>query len=448
MVAGIALVVGVVAVCVTVGADARWLAALGHHIVSRHAIPRGIPFAAASTSHWSNPLVLGELVLHWLYVLFGARGFVLAQLVAVGASMTLLAKDARADGGTVRGTVVALMLLWVGAFSSLAIVRAQLFSLVLFPALIAILRAESRNLSRRIWLVVPLIALWANLHGGVLIAPILVCTYLGFARLRAEPGTSLMVGAAALAATLATPAGIHTLGYYSGLVTNLAAERGAGMWTPLALSSVLDCLWLVTGLALAGLAFRRRSDWPRLWEIVAAAILCAMTVKASRSGVWLLFLLVGPAARGLVEEPTRNLARYAAMATVSVLLVAFGIARGAAPGGASSSLVTRAIALAHGSPILATEIPAEQVALAGGRVWISNPLDAFSRKDQARYLDWLAGHGAGLTAIRPGVNVVLVGDDSPADHLMTHAAGFTPGPSSGSARIYVRISQFGARRSA
>ena len=54
---------------------------------------------------------------------------------------------------------------------ALLVVRSQLFSLALFPLLVLLLRGEARAPSRRIWLLVPLVALWSNLHGGVLLAP-------------------------------------------------------------------------------------------------------------------------------------------------------------------------------------------------------------------------------------------------------------------------------------
>jgi hypothetical protein len=53
---------------------------------------------------------------------------------------------------------------------------------------------------------------------------------------------------------------------------------------------------------------------------------------------------------------------------------------------------------------------AEQVELAGGRVWVGDPIDAFRRRDQALYLDWLDGRASGraaldharLVLVRPG----------------------------------------------
>ena len=57
--------------------------------------------------------------------------------------------------------------------------------------------------------------------------------------------------------------------------------------------------------------------------------------------------------------------------------------------GAGGPLLRRAETLAGGAPILAEPVAAEQLALRGDRIWIGNPIDAFSRRDQLLYLDWL-----------------------------------------------------------
>src|SRR5262249_33663963 len=80
--------------------------------------------------------------------------------------------------------------------------------------------------------------------------------------------------------------------------------------------------------------------------------------------------------------------------------------------GARDDLLRRALADAHGTPILSTDILAEQVALAGGTIWIGNPLDAFSRRDQRLYLDWLLGEPRGDAALAQSPRVVLVQPDS------------------------------------
>src|SRR5580765_8334150 len=83
-VAGLAALTALVG---TIGADARWLAALGGAIVSRGSIPDGVPFATAPSGDWANVPVLGELIFHALESAGGVRLLLLAQVVAVAAAM-------------------------------------------------------------------------------------------------------------------------------------------------------------------------------------------------------------------------------------------------------------------------------------------------------------------------------------------------------------------------
>ena len=294
LVAALGVVLGVCALLAIIGADSRWLAAVGRVVARQHAIPRGVPFASGATGTWANVPVLAELAFYGLERTLGDRGLMLAELAAVGAALVILARDALAGGATQVGSAWALMLGAIGCLPALAVVRVQLFSLVLFPALVALLRAETRQPSRRIWLAVPLLALWSNLHGAALIGLGLTLVYLSCARLREDPRAAVGVGMAAAVAVCATPAGIRTIAYYHGLLTNQIAARGEGLWAPLSLSAPLDLLLIIAGTGLA-LQFFRAS--PSFWERVALAPLAAMTVEASRSGVWLLFFLIPTAAR-------------------------------------------------------------------------------------------------------------------------------------------------------
>jgi hypothetical protein len=431
----VALLTGLAGVFTAVGADARWLAALGGVVIAHGAVPSGIPFMAAAGHGWPNPLVLAELIFHTLESGFGDRGIALAQLFAVGLALWLLARDARSSGAPAAGTCGALALVALGAFPSLAIARVQMFSLVLFPALIWLLRAESRNPSRRLWVAVPLIALWSNLHGAVLLGLAVLGGYLLLGRLRAQPVTAIGVGLASAAAVCATPAGIHTVAYLHGLTTNLAAARGAGQWAPLG-QSPFDVVALTAG---ALLLLKARGRRPAVWELAVFVGLVALTVGAARDEVWLLFFLASPAARGrllLGRDLSRALPAGAALATV---LLALALGRAPAPAGASAPLVREAVALAQGTPVLADGIPAEQVALEGGRILAGNPLDALPRAEQASYLDWLAGHRSGRRELRDTrVRVVLVSRGSAADGLVRADPAFTRRGGDATANLYVR----------
>jgi hypothetical protein len=54
-------------------------------------------------------------------------------------------------------------------------------------------------------------------------------------------------------------------------------------------------------------------------------------------------------------------------------------------------------------------------------VWVADPIDAFRRRDQRLYLDWLAGRPAGRAAVRHA-RLVLVSRTSSAGRVAAHDA--------------------------
>lgn len=431
----IATILALAALVSRVGSDAQWVAALGHVIVVRHAIPDGIPFAASATGRWPNTLVLAELTFSGVESVLGDRGLMLAQLLAVGGGLTILAWDARAGGADPIGSSAALLLLAVGALPSLAIARLQMFSLVLFPALVALLRAERRAPSRRLWFAPVLLALWSNLHGAALLGLGVLVVYLVLDRARSQPVTALAVAVTGALSLCLTPALGRSVEYYAGLLTNVAAQQGMGMWAPLSLRSPLDVVMIAAALVLVWRMWRARAA---RWEWATLAVLALATVRADRDGVWMLMFAAVPAARALA--PGRSLRALVPVAAAgAAVALAFALVRGPVPSGASGALVRGAVALAHGTPVLADGSIDEQVAMAGGRIWAGNPIDAFSRRVQTAYLDWAAGEPAGSGAVTAAVRVALVSRGSPTEALMARLPGFIPARSDHTAVLYERV---------
>lgn len=415
-----ALILAVVALIGRVGADARWLAALGRVIASRHSIPAGIPFAPEASSHWPNVPVLAELTFHWLEGAFGDRGLMLAQLTAVAGALGLLISDARSGGAEDSGTSRVLLVAGLAAVPALAIARSQLFSLALFPALCWLLRAEDRRPSWRIWLALPLLALWSNLHGAVLVGCGVLAAYALLSRFRREPLVALLVVAGAAAAICATPAFLRSVDYYQGVLGSQAAALGQGMWGMLSLGSPLDVAFIACAILLFVQFFRAR---PQPWECLAAGGLALLTLQTGRSGIWLTLFLVPAAGRSFA--PRRQwLGLAAPVAVLCAAVVVFALVRGPRLEGAGSPLLRRALALADGSPVLAAGGIDEQVALAGGRVAAGDPIDAFPARTQIAYLGWLNGDLRALHELDDGVRVVLVLRGSRVQRLMTEARGF------------------------
>jgi hypothetical protein len=429
----VALAAAVVAVAGTIGPDARWLSALGRSIVRLGAIPHGVPYAAAPSGAWHNVPVLAELVFRGLQSGFGERGLLAAQMVATVAALALIQRDARRLGATDAGAAAVIVVVLVAGLLAFAGIRAQLFSLVLFPAVVMLLRSDERFSSRRIWLLVPLLALWSNLHGAALVGLGVALIYLFVSRARRHLLESAAVAGASALALCLTPALAGTPAYYSDALTNEAARRGYGLWAPLSLSSGFDVV-LIAGavVLLVGFVCAR----PAFWELATAVALAVLAAHAARNGIWLLLFLAAPAASGLrlAARPRRAIVHCVALMLLAAAVA--GLVRGPLEPGASRGLIARAIDAAHGRPILAEPAAAEQIALAGGRVWIANPLDAFRRSDQRLYLDWLQGRPSGARVLE-GKAVILVSRHSEIARQLSRDRGFTQATTDGRFRLFV-----------
>lgn len=369
-----------------IGADARWLDAVGRLVAHGH-LPGALPFATAPTAGWHDAPALGELVFHGLVSLGGDRMLIVAQVLAAAIGFGALAAGIEERVAGPVGALVAL-----GALPSLLVTRNGLYSLALFPVLLLLLER-----GRRLWLAVPLIVLWANLYGGVLVGWALLAVYVAVARRRAWPVLAL-----ATVGLFATPALWHTADYYRGAISNEAAKLGVGLWSPLGLT-LFDVLLVI---AAALLVYAAGRQW-RPWEAVAALGLAAATVHTARIGVWLLMVAAYPATRGLRMPATTRVPRLAAV--VPLIAIVAGITLWSRND--AGSLARRAAAT--GKPVLADAVAAEQVEALGGRVWVANPIDAFRAADQRVYLKWLDGEPEGRSAVdHAGLVLVLRGSDA------------------------------------
>jgi hypothetical protein len=418
-------------------ADGPWLAELGRAIADRGGVPDGIPYATAVTDGWPNVPVLGELIFALLSS-FGGRGVQVAQVAAVAGTLALLVRDARRSGARERALAIALLLLVPACFGPIIAIRGQLFSLPLFAACALLLRAEAQTPSRRIWLLVPLLALWGNLHGAVLTGAAVAGAYLVFERGRKRPLESAAVAVASALALCANPALWNTPAYILGVLHNEAAKQAIGLWAPLSPGNWVDVAFVLAAVPLLAGALRSR---PRLWEIVALAGLALLTVHAARGGIWLALFAVPLAATGFGGEARSGrvprLARPVALALVAVVLI--GVARGPFPSGATQRVLDRTLAVADGTPVLAEDLMAEQVADAGGRVWVSNPIDAFRPSDQRLYVAWLQGLPAGDAALTHAPRAVLVRLDGKADHRLRTDSDFRRVASDPRTVLYARV---------
>lgn len=413
---------------VVLGADLLWVVALGDSVRATGSVPDGVPFATAPQAGWHNPIVLAELLLSLVDGL-GTPALAALQLVLVGVTLlVVLADGRRAGGGELRGALV-VSLLVVGASAGFAVTRLPSLSLVPFVLAVAVMRRQHEHPDRGVWWLVPLVLLWGNLHGAVLVGLAVLGVFLVLSPGGGPWPRRVGVGVGAALTLVLTSAGTGTPAYYLSALRNEAAARHTDLWARPSLGHPLDVAMLVAAAVLLLLALRGR---PALWEWVAVAGLAVGTASAARNGVWLLLFLAGAAMRArrqpepetepeteggseVVPERRPSLGRRVAAPLVTVVVVGVGAGvvlagRGTSVGAPGERLVPIVREVAQGRPVLAVEPLAETLARDGVRVWAANPVDAFPREVQADFLDFL--HDGTVPEAADVDVVVLAADDA------------------------------------
>ncbi|HEX8976682.1 MAG TPA: hypothetical protein VF781_09230, partial [Solirubrobacteraceae bacterium] len=315
--------------------------------IAHHGIPHHEVFTLAARGRpWVDQQWLAQLI---EYEAWGAGGYVglgLLNALAIAGGYAGLAAICLRRGASAVMTLVGCLLAVVFSTTSMFI-RAQDLTFPLFSALLAVCLTDSESEAPgwRIILTVPILVLWANLHGSVLLAAGLIALYLGYraaimsrrGNLSAARRYGLLALLAALA-PLATPYGLHTISYYSDLIGNPAVARAATEDGPPRLGApgtyvAFAALTLAAAVLLVCALRRQRVDRPLTALVLITA---AATIFACRNVVWLSMasaVYLAVAAREWIDSqpPARGFVRI--MSATAMVMVVLGAARLVAPPG-------------------------------------------------------------------------------------------------------------------
>jgi hypothetical protein len=291
-------------------------------VVGREVWQSGIPYRNLLTltgfgHRWIDEQWLSQLAGYAIYRLggLGLLGAVNAALL-VG-SITggvIVARRRRASFVSVL-VGLALCLILIGPSRE---IRTQEFAMPLFVAVAWLLSADGRDgaRTRRVYWCLPLLVLWANLHGSVTLGTGLVVLYSltllwqrrallsRDARAWRRP---LMLTAGALAAILVTPYGLQIVSYYHATIVDPDLRRYVTEWQPITTNTPLTATWV----ALVGLtlwSFARAPARTTLWEKLALIVVAIGALDATRNALFLglLGLIVLPVALGS-DAPSQRL---------------------------------------------------------------------------------------------------------------------------------------------
>jgi hypothetical protein len=146
--------------------DAGWHIRTGQYILQHRAVPEHDLFSFSKPdAPWFAWEWLSDVVLAGLFNLGGLKAIALFAGALIALYATLLLRYTLWLGAN---ALMALITAWiaVGASSMHFLARPHLFTLLLLPASLWLVRADSRQKTRWLWLLIPVSVLWTNLHGG------------------------------------------------------------------------------------------------------------------------------------------------------------------------------------------------------------------------------------------------------------------------------------------
>jgi hypothetical protein len=310
-----------------------WLALASGREVAQHGLPHIDALTAWTAGHrWIDQQWLGQLFYYGVSLLGGIRAVLITHAAVLVAAVAIGLQAARRLGASTAS-------LLVGGLAALSVapwgmqMRTQDIGELLFIALLALLATDARAPSRRVYFVLPLLLLWANVHGSVILGSILVALR-GLSLLhgpRRSRCRAITLTTAALLAPIASPYGLSLVGYYKHMLADPALHRLINEWGPTTPSLHTAAFY---GLAAVTIwATTRHSAGVPLFNRFALLLTLLAAVDSIRNIVWfglaaivLLPPLLNPALSQMQFNTLRRRTRALAVITTTVGLAAVAFA--------------------------------------------------------------------------------------------------------------------------
>ena len=213
----------------------------GQIILATHHVTLYDSFSYTAFGHlWRNHEWLSQVALAAAYGGLGVFGLKLIKLLCAGATISLIALGMTETGAPPRLQRVALAITALALLPQIQF-RPQLATFVMLSLILLMLVRDTYRNDARLWPLVPLFALWANLHGGYVVGVAAITIYAGVTTLGAlrshggwTRGARLMfLAATCTVATLANPDGVGIWRTVFNSVTDPIVHAGLAEWQPL-----------------------------------------------------------------------------------------------------------------------------------------------------------------------------------------------------------------------
>ena len=322
-------------------------------IATRHLIDRDPYSYSAAGQLWRDHEWLAEVVMAAVYNAAGVAGLKLWKFVFTALTVLFIA-DAEAETGAPPSIQLSVLVVASVGLILQTQFRPQMFTLVCLSALVALLARDNYRRGRTIWLAVPLMALWANAHGGFVAGILTLALYTGVAALcDLAAGDGLhhairlsLVTLAATAATLLNPYGVGMWKAVAYALRNPYTRDIVADWQPLAHAMAaqwhqapsgiliyLAAIGLIAALAAKFVAAPRAGDLPL---VAIAAFMSIAAFQSVRNMALAVIAVSGPLARhlavlaeqrraGAPAADSRPVNRWLMLAVCVVLIIQGGL---------------------------------------------------------------------------------------------------------------------------
>jgi hypothetical protein len=293
-----------------------------------HGLPSHDALAVMTQGHsWVDQQWLAQLVLYGLARLGGVKLVLLIGAALAAGAFAAAAILARRLGASPRAVTWVCLPAIVAYYPEASVLRPQSLAYPLFVATFWLLVSDTRSPSRRVFLTLPILLVWANLHGSVLVGAGLVALRgLAYAwERKAVSGRAAALVVAPWLCVFASPYAPDLPRYYDTVLRGGNFGHFVSEWAPMTLTAATAAVYLLIlgGIWLLG-RVRGRSS---VFEALAFVVLCLLAFQAVRNAAWigLAAVIVLPALVDAVRRPADEPARINRL-LASVMLAGVAVA--------------------------------------------------------------------------------------------------------------------------
>lgn len=300
-----------------------WMAIVSGRWIVQHGLPTHDALTIYAHGHrWIDQQWLAQLGLYELWRLGGVKLALFVHALLVTSGLAGAALFARTRGATARSVTWVAIPVLIAYYPVASVMRPQSFAFPLFAAVLWLVLADTRHPSRRVFWTLPLLVLWTNLHGSVVLGAMLVSLngLVGMIQQRRPSGRGVALLLAPWACVFASPYGPHLPAYYEKILVGGDFKQFVTEWAPTTLSAQTAAVYLVVlgGLWLIGRAGRNAP----LLDQLAFVLASVLAFEAVRNTAWIglvALAVLPPLVDRLRNAPAEEPARLNRILSVTIL---------------------------------------------------------------------------------------------------------------------------------